>query len=238
MELKNIQQSFVAAVTSGNESQDLLALIEPGGSLSCMEAVEVYVQDYKARMQEALGTNFEATWLVMGDDEFLEYAQEYIYANPSALTNLTNFGEGFIELLKTKDVSDEVIQMALFETEFWKCFHAPDASVIDLVKDDIENAAFDLSSIQLFEADIRLDVVWENREGGSDGLDDIDLYERSYFALYKAGSKVEVNKLSALVFGLLKELKEVGRISSLTPREYSPQEWAEAFLVLRFSEIK
>ena len=76
MQLRRIQELFVESTRTQTESADLVALIEAGGSLTNEEALKVYSLDYKARMQEALGQNYEATWLVLGDDEFLSYAEK------------------------------------------------------------------------------------------------------------------------------------------------------------------
>ncbi|MBY0517572.1 MAG: DNA-binding domain-containing protein [Bacteriovoracaceae bacterium] len=237
MQLKKIQQLFVDTVTSRVSSVELVGIIDPGGSLTAEGALKVYAMDYKARMQEALGKNYEATWLVLGDDEFLTYAEEYISLYPSDLTNLTSYGDHFPNLLTSKEVAHEVYQMAVFEREFWRFFHANQSPPIELTQEVLGNAYFDLSGIIFFETEMRLDIIWQNRELGSESLGEFDLYEICYLAMFKAGEKVEVKKLSKKAYQLLEGLKEVGRVLELSAGEYDPNEWAEALSVLMFSKL-
>lgn len=237
MQLKKIQELFVDSVRSQTHSVELVGMIDPGGSLTRKEALGVYALDYKARMQEALGKNYEATWLVLGDDEFLAYAEEYISTYPSDLTNLTTYGDFFPDLLSLKEVVLEVVQMAIFERDFWKCFHAPSSTLLAITAEMLEFSHFNLSVIHIFESEMRLDRIWQNRELGSEALGEVEIYELCHLVLFKAGDKVDVKKLSQDAYELLGKLKEEGRIILLPKKEYDPSVWAEIIAVLKFSTL-
>jgi hypothetical protein len=234
MQLKKFQELFVGSITLQKKSNEIEELINPVGSLTHYEALKVYSMDYQARMQEALGKNYEATWLVLGDDEFLECTREYIANYPSELTNLTSYGDNFPDLLTSKEIDLEVVQMATFEREFWRCFHAMDCPAFEINQTVLQLSSFDLSSIRLFESDMRLDAIWQNREKGSEALSEIDVYEKCYLALYKANEKVEVKILSLGAYQILLDLKKVGEISKLTAGNYSSEDWAKTLSVLMY----
>jgi hypothetical protein len=235
MQLRKLQELFVESVRSQTESAELLELIEASGTLTNQEAIQVYSSDYSARMQEALGQNYEATWLVLGDDEFLALAEKYVMNYPSDLTNLTTYGEYFSELLAANAVDEDVIQLAIFEREFWKYFHSPDVSPVEISSRTLELASFDLSAIRFFKSELRLDLIWKNRELGSEAFEEIEVYETCQLALYKAEEKVEIKRLSTDAHKILVELKEVGRILDISPGDYAASVWSEVLGVLRFS---
>lgn len=238
MPLKRIQELFVESVRSQSHPEELLTLISPGGSLTNQEALSVYSNDYKARMQEALGKNYEATWLISGDEDFFKYADEYIKLYPSTLRSLTTFGESFPDFLANRVIDLEIVQMAQFERDFWTLFHASSNPPFELTQRIIETAEFDLSMIQLFDSEMRLDLIWQHREGGSDGFSDVNIYDSCFLALFKADEKVELNILSQETHELLKELKEKRRIPDLSVKEYSPISWAQCLAILKFAKIK
>src|SRR4051812_17487252 len=96
----NYQKIFLDAILGSEVDDNLLANIKPAGSLSNLEALNVYRGDYTARMLEALGKNYEATWVLLGDEEFMDAATRYIKLNPSTYTNLTTYGESFPNFLE------------------------------------------------------------------------------------------------------------------------------------------
>lgn len=235
MNLKEMQQLFVKSVTSGSLSSVLRESISPGGSLTNESALNVYSMDYKARMQEALGKNYEATWLVMGDEDFVDLCQKYIVEHPSHLSNLTTYGDSFPEFIKKSGSELEIIQMSLFERQFWTCFHAEDKPPKTITEELLTTGTFSLDAISLFDSALRLDLIWAKREEGSEAFEGIEPYTQCFLAVYKAFEKVEVKKLLPESYLILSELKEVTKISELTPKEYSPEIWAEVLSVLSFN---
>ena len=77
-EMKKFQKNFVNGVVNGNLSEYLESKIIPVGSLNQKQVLQVYTNDYYARLTEALGESFEAIWAVLGDEEFFKVCHEYI----------------------------------------------------------------------------------------------------------------------------------------------------------------
>ena len=70
-----------------------------------------------------------------------------------------------------------------------------------------------------------------------DALSELNLYEKSYFVLFKKFEKVEILKISDSAYLLLKELKEVQIIKKMSSTESDPQVWAEVLSILKFAEL-
>jgi hypothetical protein len=235
MDLKTLQKNFVANVTSEHSSLDELFIL-PAGSLSKEQAMGIYREDYFARLKDALATNYEATWIILGDEDFFNHAEQYVITHPSELNNLTNYGNHFPAYLAK--ASKEASQMAYFERSFWTYFHMKDQSSIILNPEIISEAFFDLAGITLIQSELRLDLIWENREGGSNLLSELDLYEECYFAIYKAEAKVEIKKISKIEYDVLYELSHCSKLMNLSPREIEPESWKSILEVLKFSKLR
>ncbi len=242
MELKQLQTIFCGVVTKKNEDdennkQRLLEIIIAGGTLSPEGALLVYAQDYSARMREALGTNYEATWLMLGDEEFFLYADQYIKSYPSDLANLTYYGEYFPEMLAEQGLDlASASKMAVLERAFWKFFHAADQAVLAVDEEMIKEGEFNLSQFVFIESEMRLDLVWTNRELGATAIADLELYEDSYFLIYKAENRVIVQKLNPQIFNFLIELREHKKIVNIRNVEVTSVQWPEILDILKHSK--
>ncbi|MBY0414908.1 MAG: DNA-binding domain-containing protein, partial [Bdellovibrionales bacterium] len=173
MKLKFFQEEFTNLVLSPSATCSLS--FRPEGKLNDNEAINVYRNDYEARMIEALGSNFEATWLMLGDDDFFAIGKKYITHYPSTFKSLMHFGHQFPQFLKMEKFDESVVIMAQFESFFWKLFHAKEKDQIVLTQELVTNGTFNLESIGLFQASARIDEIWIHRKDSSSSLEKIDL---------------------------------------------------------------
>jgi len=232
MDLYNFQKMFVDSITLKNEEYDLVSNIIPVGRLNPQEALYVYQDDYKARMREALGANYEATWRLMGDDNFFDVAEKFIFSHPSKFSNLTFYGDLFPLFLK--EVSEEAHQMATFEHAFWKSFHAMDSKPKTISEESFGELSFDLSGLTLIHSQLRLDLIWQYRNSLSNELQDMNLFHESYFALYKREEKVEIERLVKNEYEILMELQKGIRIIDLDIGEVNPKHWMNIFNIIQY----
>lgn len=72
------------------------------GSLSTIEAFDVYRTGYIARLTEALGETYETIWKFLGDDGFFAVAKSFIEQTPSTDPNLSNYGRQFPQFLTSQ----------------------------------------------------------------------------------------------------------------------------------------
>lgn len=240
--LSDYQKKFLDCILNQRTHEDLLDLIVPAGSLKKTEALAVYRGDYKARLTEALGKSYEATWLLLGDEEFLEVCGKYISTTPSTLTSLTSYGQNFAVFLEEHDFDEDVVELANFERTFWHLFNEAAKVSRTLDPECLETAGFDLSmDIHLFSASVKLHQLWLAREELKPSLTSEDIDGPQFLAVYKAGERVVVKELSELQYLILTLFKEMSYAAvvfeNLSVRNLSPTavEWSEVFEILSFS---
>jgi len=211
-------------------------LIKGARSLSSEEALLVYYQDYQARMLEALGKNYEATWVMLGDEEFFQLANDFIEKFPSKHFSLNQFGENFPEFLAINCDDSDIFLMSDYERNFWKLFHQDANEKKILKQEDIEKGLFDLSQIYFFESNVDLQLIFKNRESGiSEDLKPF-INESKRYALYKMNNIVKVLELNLNQFHFLKELKDLKSFLKVKPIPLKEEDWPIIFEVLSFSK--
>ena len=229
------QKDFLQAILTNDLPSELLDQIKPVGRLKPEDVITVYKNDYVARLQEALGKNYEATWLLMGDDDFLTNGQEYIRTHPSDLRNLTTYGDAFPEALTQQE---EFIQdMARFENHFWKLFHSKGRTPNPIDQEQIPSRNFDLEDLYLSHSSIHLHELWLLRESPPEGLE-LETFEgEEYLALYRSEFRVEVTPINETQFLVLKLLKETRNLNSAFEQMAIPTsqtDWPVIFSILSY----
>lgn len=224
--MKNWKENFA------NFNHSIDDMLIGAGTLTSSEGLLVYQSDYNARLFEALSKNYEATWVVLGDDDFMELTKEYIKLFPSNSYTLNSYGENFPEFISEKNVDIDVINMAKFELAFWKLFHSPTQSRQTLTPQQIENGKFNLAPVELISSKLNLKLVWDNRENGISEDNQTNLYDDFYFVLYKSNQKVEVINLNQNQFIFLSELKKKNYIKNISNCSLGESDWNSIFSIL------
>ena len=235
------QKLFLDAVLGSEVDSTLLANLRPAGNLSKLEAVNVYRGDYTARMQEALGKNYEATWVLLGDEEFKDATSRYIKSYPSTYTNLTAYGESFPEFL-AQEYEADVVTMADFEKKFWKLFNQKANPVKVILPEEISSLSFELGdSIYLFQSSFQLYQLWQKREEAGAGLSFSDFDTEQFLAMFKEGEKVSVKELTSQQYNILQCFRKIGSweqtLNEIQIQGYagSTEDWALVFEILSYS---
>lgn len=213
MNNSKFQNDFLKGVITKDISKDILDEMIPIGELSSSQVMEVYQNDYRARLQEVLGDNYEACWFVLGDEDFLNYSYEYVEANPSSFTNLLHYGDDFPEFLakKAHDVSF-IKDLAEFERAFWHLFHQKDC-LLSFDPQKYGEAIFEQrlklipNSYFLFESDVELSQLWQMRKGDVDKSFN-EIQNKEYTLLYKNHERVQIQILSEGLYLLLRNLEK------------------------------
>lgn len=210
--------------------------IRAAGNLTSSEALKVYRSDYDARLFEALSKNYEATWIVLGDELFSDLANAYIKNYPSISYTLNTYGHHFPQFLlaNSEDGEIEAYKMAIFEQSFWQLFHLKESAHHSIDESEILNKNFKMNNVHLFDSNLDLGFIWKNREEGikDDYVDGI--YGEFYFVLFKKGMRVEALNINSRLFGFLTELKEKGTFSSLGEHHLGSEDWKIVFDVLSY----
>lgn len=238
---KQYQEKFLDAVLLEDVSQEFLDSIIPVGKLNPQDVINVYRGDYRARMLEAIGKNFEGSWLLLGDEEFQYLANQFIDLHPSQLTSLNSYGAEFPEFLEALNVEADVVMMAKFELAFWRLFHAAAHPAVVINPDELDKIVFQLDhSLYLSKSDIKIYELWLQRENPSPELSLDDFEGPQFLIMFKADEKVVVKEATEIQFYILCSLKELRTIPALFSHleqeklSPSPEDWAYVFGILSY----
>lgn len=198
MKLGKLQEQFLKGIRS--EVSEFDSVINPIRNLSILQCIEIYSRGYVARLTESLGETYEATWWILGDDEFFKLCREYIRDHPSQTFDLSDYGVSFSEFLKERLTQLEIpfiSDLAKFELEFKKIFHAPNlvssAPSGTMVGDD---TCFRLSSSASFvESKFPIYSIWKLRGTSLEHLANLNFKNPENLLLFKKDSQVFIHSL-------------------------------------------
>ncbi len=220
--LKNYQSLFVNEVIHNdqNPNAELLDQMIPIGNLSAKAVVGVYANDYRYRMLEAMQTNFETVWMVLGDEKFESLILEFIKCHTSSESDLNLYGNKFPEFLsQNSELIEEMpflVDLAKFEIAFWKMFHRPKPNNVDRNNFNQERIfasylLFD-GSLQLFESEYNVFPLFQYKDKTlNDFFEENDpalINESAYYILFKNENQVSCQRLTAAQNAFLLQLKE------------------------------
>jgi len=210
--LTTTQDEFFKALR--DEPSCLAELIHPIAALSAQDCIEVYRRGYRARLTETLGETFEATWWVLGDDDFLSLAGRFTSENVSQTYDLSEYGNEFPEFLSQTPVFEEIpfiADLARFEWVFKTIFH----------KKNLPSQTVDWHAVSADQSEIRLSLspsallvssqysvyeIWRRRDQNIGVLESFDWSIEEPLIVYKRDSQVFVKRLDLTTFSLMKGL--------------------------------
>ena len=199
--IMNIEQSFLSTVNSMNE-------------LSVQSCADIYKRGYNARLVESLGDTYSATWWVLGDDDFLNLANQFVGNFPSRSFDLSDYGEEFFAFLKSSPVIAEIpfiSDLAAFEWNFKSLFHSNDVpaseNIFSLIGSNPDVKVRLLPSIILWKSDFAIYEIWKRREENINSLNEIDLDMSESILCRKLDGKVHMSYLEDSEFRMLKQFE-------------------------------
>lgn len=213
--LNKLQETYLSAI-KGERSKDFMDSILPIGKLDKQDCINIYARGYTARLTEALGETFEATWWVLGDDDFLALCKDFISITPSFYFDLSEYGSDFPDFLKRQPQIQEIpflYDLASFEWAFKNIFHSPNF-VFDnqkLLASISTGVDFSLSlskSALLFESEFPVYEIWKERAKPVDSLSHLDFSTPEKLLLYKRNSQVFIRALTVDEFLVLKTISD------------------------------
>lgn len=194
--------------------QSFLNEVTPIAELSTKASVDIYKRGYKARLIEGMGETFEAVWWVLGDEDYLKLAGEFVESIPSRSYDLSEYGQEFSEFLKTSPVIGEipfVSELARFEWIFKELFHAANISRVDsflsLLGQNPDLKLRILPSIVLWKSDFSIYEIWKRRSGDVSELNGIDIEMKDHILCRKIDDKVHMTYLEESELRLLEQFE-------------------------------
>jgi len=130
--------------------------------------LSIYSHAYRARLEEALATDYDMLRKLVGENAFSTACQDYIDAFPSTYTSLRWFGQHFAKLLAydaEQGSHDWFAEMAQLEWSFTMAFDAADAESV--MEADVAAIPIDAwpSLVIEFHPSVRLMPIWWNTLG-------------------------------------------------------------------------
>ena len=165
--LASLQKRFAEAVLDASAAPPE---VKPGGTLTAETAIGVYRTAYPARLSEQLCETFEGVWSVLGDEAFFRRCREYIATNPSPYYNMSDYGAGFPEYLKTLPEAKQfpfLFELAEFEWAFKDLFHQKEHAPLDaqaLARLTGESRPRFGAAVRLFRHKFHVAKIWNNRK--------------------------------------------------------------------------
>jgi len=129
--LRELQEAFRQHLMSGDPA--VAAYIAGTKGRSSGERLAVYANAYRARLAEALATDYEALRAVMGEEGFLELCHDYVDAHPSTSCSLRWLGQHLPAFLEeTRATEAYLAELAGFEWSLAAAFDAADEPAVGL----------------------------------------------------------------------------------------------------------
>lgn len=178
--------------------------------------IEQYSQP---RLAEFLGETFEATWRILGEDQFPVLATDYFQSYPSQYVSLFDYGLALPDwvaqsawLQRTPFLSD----LTRFEWDIKEVSHLPQHSSIS--KEMIQGIDPSLNvrlvigqACRLFESSFAVFDIWKQCFLGNH-RPQLPWARSQRLALYKQDSKMCIRELNEPQFVLLEHLKAGGTV--------------------------
>ncbi len=207
--LGEIQERFLEAIRA--DVSRFSGEVEPIASLTPKECVEIYSKGYVARLIETLGETFEATWWVLGDEDFFELAAQYIKTHPSQVFDLSEYGSEFPDFLATIKQNDEISflqDLATFEWSFKNIFHKRNlkTSQIDWSARAKDTRLVFSDSAILLANRFSVYEIWKRRTQPIETVGEIDWSKPEHLVLFKNNSQVNIRILAADEFLVMRHL--------------------------------
>lgn len=241
--LKKFQENFVDSITKNNTSQDFLDQIIPVAKLTTEGVLNVYRNDYTARLTEAIGETFETTWAVLGDHDFLNLCRDFILKEPSTFRELGEYSRGFATFVKSLSNIDYPFLSDLldFELAFWNLFHLKNEGTkvsLDLTLNELLEVSFVFTkNIKLFKWDYKIFELWKHRKIGLSELEE-DIYQRQNLVLFKTTSFIEAFELSQAQLSILEKLLVGECLNNILEEvDVSPQEVSDLFFKITSNQL-
>ena len=194
-----------------NLENSFTQLAKPIQGMSIDACAQIYQKGYKARLTEVLGDTFEATWWILGDELFFDFANEFISNIPSRSYDLSDYGMEFPQYIEAREISSEIpflTDLARFEWLFKTVFHEPD--IVDLKLDVVtllsENpdAKINLNQqVHFFSSKYSVYDIWKKRADEVASLSELNWDQSQSLILFKKNNQIHSVQLDKAEYELL-----------------------------------
>lgn len=118
-----------------SEQSDIAQQIQSTATYSAEDRLNIYAYAYKARLKEAMETDYKKLHAYLGDEQFDSLLELYIQKYPSKQINLRHFGASMATLLRDEEPYNQLpilTEIATIESAFTDSFDAKDSSIVSV----------------------------------------------------------------------------------------------------------
>lgn len=242
MKQKDFNKIFVESITDKKKlSAELLSQIKDGPKLSAVNAVEVYREDYEARLTEALRNTYRAIHFIIGDEDFNRLSRAYIDQYASTSSDLDDYGHDFSVFTQKHELSHDYIflfELAHFEWSFREIFHLEQNAgleahhLLELLQQDNELVQL-TNSARLLHCQFQIMKLYALKEENQN--EPFEFQEPESILIYKNDSRVKTKTLTknqAELLSLFLSPISIPDCFQRAPKTISPEEIQELFQIL------
>jgi len=228
-------------------SEELLSHIIDSPKLSAIRAIEVYQEDYLARLTEALKNTYRGIYSLIGEEDFIQLAQGYIASVPSLSSDLDDYGDKFSEFCSQHSLCNDynfLSSLAQFEWEFRLLFHKEKS--IGLSAEKIQAAIVEeleltlVNSCKLMTFNYLISELYALKDVSEENSSAFDYEQREWLVLYKKDQFIMIKTLSQSQWEFLKYLdspKAILAWISMAQDKIEVSEIQELFEFLAHAEL-
>jgi len=167
--LQELQHGFIDYLLG--QPSDISQHIQSTPGLPAEKRLNIYAYAYKARLKEAIGTDYEQLHSYLGDEQFDQLLERFIEKYPSEETNLRYYSINMPTLLRNEEPFNNLpilAEIAEIEAAFANSFDAADSTILtindlaSLPETAWETLSFELHpSLQLLSYNFNSFAVWK-----------------------------------------------------------------------------
>lgn len=206
LDLNDTLAGFVHTIVHGDKPAEHL---EPSyQNYLLTTAIEVYRNNYRGNLHDALAGAYPVIKQLVGDDFFRMMALNYVGQHPSHSPNLHHYGTGLSEFIAHFEPARELAYLPDVAALEWAChtaYFAPDEDLLDLGRlaqfppEQHPYLIFRVHpSVNIVRSPYPVNAIWQAHQSGSDDDFHIDLDSGPCVALVsRSADTVQVDEMTA-----------------------------------------
>jgi len=250
MKQKDFNLQFVKAISSGatDFTDELISQIKDGAKLSAAGALEVYREDYEARLTESLRNTYRAIQSLIGDEDFNILSKDYIRSFTSTSPDLDDYGNQLSDFIKTHSLISDYIflsELAHFEWNFREIFHLEQS--LGLTAQDLlgvllqsENELLQMAaSARVLQYNFLITSLYAMKDSDTE-VEPFDFEMPQFILMYKNGVSVKTQVLSQAQADIARNIMDLSSLKASfqnTSADTDPQEIHKLFQILGMERL-
>lgn len=251
MKQKDFNQKFVSLISKPNAlvADELSGHLKNSPKLSASRALEVYQEDYQARLCEALKNTYRSIYFILGDEEFNQLASDYIANYSSVSSDLDDYGNHLEFFIATHILGNEypfLAELANFEWNFRDTFHTRQprglsAEELSQLLQEENQLVTLVPGLKLLKYNFLISSLYALKDQPDNEQEKFDIHQEDYSLMIKTHSVVKTYRLSTYQWDILLEFynknNSLFRVLENLNKQIQPEEVQALFKILGANQL-